>query len=161
MKTSEKGLALIKHYEGFYSKAKQFKTGHGDIILGYGSTRHFDGRRVVFGDTITETEANDLLMYDLLFIEKKISRHFRGLNQDQFDALVSFTYSVGSGFLLVSQLKKKIQMNVKDPDIYNEWIKWSYDGRFKVEKLLNRRKSEYRLFSTGDLVFYDKEKKES
>jgi len=151
MKTSPKGVELIKHFERYQPKA--LANSNGVMYYGYGAKRHYDGTTIKYGETITEKEAKDLLLHDLSFLEKRVSSHFKVVDQDQFDALMSFSYSVGFGFLLSSNLRKMILRNVKDEAIGLEWVKWSYDGKYKLRQLIKRRKAEYVLFSTGNLDF--------
>lgn len=153
MKTSPKGIQLIKHYEGLRLEA--YKDSVGVVTIGYGTTMYPGGKQVKMGDRCTEEEAEEFLKNDLSYLEPKISRHFKEVNQDQFDALVSFSYNLGFGALLSSTLRRKILQNINDPSIGLEWMKWVYAGKIKLEGLKRRRRSEYILYSTGNLVFND------
>lgn len=151
MKASVKCLELIKHFEGLRLEA--YKDSAKVITIGYGTTRYPNGQKVGLEDKCTEAEAEEYLDNDLSLIEVKISRHFKEINQDQFDALCSWVYNLGFGNLLVSTLKKKILEDPNDPEILKEWIRWVYAGKTKLMGLVARRRSEYTLYSTGKLDF--------
>ena len=152
MKTSPKGIELIKHFEG--CKLKAYLCPAGKWTIGIGTTMYSDGRVVSQNDVCTEQQAYEYLMFDLDNFERKINRHFKTLNQDQFDALVSWAYNLGFGNLLTSTLKRKILENPNNfPVIEKEWLKWKFINKTPSEGLLRRRKSEFHLYSTGDLVF--------
>ncbi|MEQ7156533.1 lysozyme [Brevundimonas aurifodinae] len=88
-KISREGIVLIKSFEGFRPRAVQ--RAEGGWIIGYGHT--LSARE---GATVSETDAELLLRYDLLPIEKSVNDAAPGgVNQHQFDALVSFGFSVG------------------------------------------------------------------
>lgn len=96
--------------------------------IGYGNTRYEDGTPVKKGDTITQARADDLFEYfvDLDFAPAVDSLVGNGvtLKQQQFDALVSFTYNVGTGNFGSSTLLKKVKVNPNDPTIRDEFMKW-------------------------------------
>lgn len=88
MKISREGIVLIKSFEGFRPRAIQREDG--GWVIGYGHT--LSARE---GAAVSEAEAELLLRYDLLPVEKRINESPSRLNQHQFDALVSFARSVG------------------------------------------------------------------
>lgn len=151
MKASDNCLALIKHFEGLYLKA--YKDSVQKLTIGYGTTRYPDGREVDIKDTCTKEDAEEFLINDISTIEPKINRHFKEINQNQFDALVSWVYNIGFGNLLISTLRKKILEDPNSPEVEREWMKWIYAGRTKMKGLYKRRKAEYLLYSTGRLSF--------
>jgi lysozyme len=75
------------------------------------------------------------------------------VNQNQFDALVSFAYNLGSGALKSSTLLKKVNINPNDTTIQAEFEKWVYAGNVKLQGLIRRRKSEAFLYYKGQLKF--------
>ena len=100
MKTSPKGLALIKHFEGF--RAKAYRDVVGVWTIGYGFTKN-----VKEGDVITEEEAEARLIAELAEYEIAVEQACTVVpNQNQFDALVSFTYNVGASNLRKSSVLK-------------------------------------------------------
>ena len=91
MKTSQRGINLIKQYEGVRLTA--YKCPAGVYTIGYGHTRG-----VTRGMRITEEEASAFLAADLRNSEKAVERYdsVYHWNQNEFDALVSFTFNCGS-----------------------------------------------------------------
>ncbi|ADL01707.1 lysozyme [Brevundimonas subvibrioides] len=89
MKISREGIILIKSFEGFRPRA--IRREDGGWVIGYGHT--LSARE---GASVSEADAELLLRYDLLPVEKTVNHAGSAvLNQHQFDALVSFAYSVG------------------------------------------------------------------
>ena len=143
MLISNKGLALIKKFEGFRDKAYQ------DIVgvwtIGYGSIK-IKGRKVLPTDTVTEHEAEQL-------IEQELAQdvypylYGLGLNQNQFDALCSFIYNLGATNFNKSTLKKKLLAEDYVGASF-EFIKWNKAGGNVVEGLTKRRLAESKLFTS-------------
>ena len=94
MKTSQRGINLIKQFEGVRLTA--YKCPAGVYTIGYGHTRG-----VQRGMKITEEEASVYLTADLLNSEKAVERYdsVYHWNQNEFDALVSFTFNCGAANL--------------------------------------------------------------
>ena len=94
MKTSQRGINLIKQFEGVRLTA--YKCPAGVYTIGYGHTRG-----VKRGTKITEEEASAYLTADLLNSEKAVERYdsVYHWNQNEFDALVSFTFNCGAANL--------------------------------------------------------------
>ncbi|MFP2694343.1 lysozyme [Enterobacter ludwigii] len=139
MNISEKGLALIKHFEGLQLEAYQCSASVWSI--GYGHTRG-----VMPGDSITEDDAEDLLRQDTREAEQSVHRLVTvKLAQNQFDALVSFTFNLGSGALQRSTLLKRL--NVGDYQAAAaEFPRWVYSGGERLSGLVRRRTAEKALF---------------
>ena len=117
MKTSEKGLALIKEFEGFQSKP--YKCPAGVPTIGYGSTFYLNGSKVKLTDrAISEKEATDLLVKSLVKYEHTVNVTVKvPLEQNEFDALVSFVYNLGAGNFVSSTLLKLINSEASPADI--------------------------------------------
>ena len=145
MKTSDKGKAIIKQYEGF--RAKPYLCPAGVPTIGYGATYYTDGRKVTLRDApISEADADKLLDKMLGKYEDAVNRYVQvPITQDQFDALVSFCYNLGPEALRKSTLLKKL--NNKD---YNgaadAFLNWVYASGKKLQGLVNRRTDERKLF---------------
>jgi lysozyme len=119
MKLSEKGEKLIKSCEGLRLTA--YRDIAGIWTIGYGSTRYHDGRQVKPGDKLAnEVQAEALFSNTLGQYVDAVNNYVKvPLSQNQFDALVSFTYNEGTGALKGSTLLKKL--NQKDnPDSYRD-----------------------------------------
>ncbi len=139
MNISTNGIELIKQFEGCVLKA--YKCPAGIWTIGYGHTAG-----VIEGQTITRAEAEGLLKQDLARFERVINNIVKvEINQNQFDALVSFSYNLGSGALNNSTLLRLL--NKGD---YNgaaeQFDRWVYAGGKKLAGLVKRRTAEKELF---------------
>ena len=146
MKLGSKGLELIKSFEGFYSKP--YLDPIGIPTIGYGATYYPNKKKVTMKDKpLTEKEASDLLKEMMTTYENDVKRLVkRELNQNQFDALVSFTYNLGSTNLGKSTLLKKVNANPCDKTIKDEFLKWNKAGGKVLNGLTRRRNAEAELY---------------
>ena len=140
MKTSQKGIDLIKHFEGCELNA--YKCPAGVWTIGYG---HIKG--VQEGDVITEQQADEMLVEELNEYENYINTLVTvPLNQNQYDALVSWVYNLGSSNLNSSTLLKVL--NSGDyAGVPEQIMRWNKAGGKVLEGLTRRRQSEADLFS--------------
>lgn len=143
MQISNKGLELIKFYEGLELEA--YKCAAGVWTIGYGWTHD-----VKEGDTITEERAEELLREGIVQYENAVDDLVNvPLEQHQFDALVSWVYNLGRANLASSTLLKKV--NAQEYAEVPEQIKrWNKAGGKVLEGLTKRRESEAKLWSTGE-----------
>lgn len=122
------------------------------VTIGWGSTMYKDGKKIKIGEVITLAQAEELLMWELN--KKTIALYGLILNQNQFDACLSFIYNLGIGAFNKSTLLKKIKVNPDDATIKDEFMKWNkarVNGQLVVLKgLTNRRKSEVELYYKKD-----------
>jgi lysozyme len=146
MKTSEKGIGLIKKFEGF--RAKPYLCSAGVPTIGYGTTRYNNNKKVTLADRpITEEKATEILLKQLEPREFIISHNVKKeLTQDQFDALVSFVYNVGAENFLSSTLLKVINKSPRSIQIEKEFAKWIYAGKKQIKGLILRRNEETNLY---------------
>lgn len=143
MRTSKFGIALIKRFEGCRLEAYQCSAGIWTI--GYG---HTGG--VQRGDSITQIEADELLAKDLLKFELGVCKLVKApLNQNQFDALVSFAYNCGLHALKTSTLLRKIHTGNLS-GAAEEFLRWNKAGGKVLAGLTTRREAEKTLFETED-----------
>ena len=146
MKISQNGLNLIEHYEGLRLFAYQDSIGLWTI--GYGTTVYPNGKRVAKGDACTVEQADSYIRHDVDKFEKGVNDLVHvPLNQNQFDALVSFAYNLGLGNLGSSTLLKLVNKSQFDAAV-NEFQKWCRAGGKVVAGLTVRRKAESNLFKT-------------
>lgn len=144
MQISENGINLIKQFEGCKLTAYQ------DIAnvwtIGYGWTQQVDGKPVTAGMTITQQKADDLLKQGVVQYENGVNTLVKvQINQNQFDALVDFTYNLGVNALKGSTLLKKL--NAGDyAGAANEFPKWNKADGKEVAGLTRRREAEKSLF---------------
>ena len=143
MNTSPKGIALIKEFEGLRLKAYQCPGGVWTI--GYGHTAG-----VKPGMVITKAQAEEYLKADLIAFERYLNGLGLDLNQNQFDALVSFIYNVGTGNFSSSTLLRKIRMNHQDNSIMDEFLRWVYSKGRVLPGLQRRRLAEMKLYFSND-----------
>ena len=143
MKTSPKGIALIKEFEGLRLKA--YKCPGGVWTIGYGHTAG-----VKPGMVITEAQAEEYLKADLIAFERYLNGLGLALNQNQFDALVSFIYNVGTGNFSNSTLLRKVRANPQENSIMDEFLRWVYSKGRVLPGLQRRRLAEMKLYFSND-----------
>ena len=146
MKVSSNGINLIKKYEG--CRLNAYKCPAGVWTIGYGHTKD-----VKKGMKITQNKANELLEDDLKRIGNTIIQLVNvSMHQNQFDALVSFTFNCGSSALKRSTLLKKL--NNKDYEgAANEFIKWNKSNGKVLNGLVKRREEEKALFLKSSIKY--------
>lgn len=146
MTPSQQAVDLIKTFEGFRTNA--YLCPAGVPTIGYGSTMWPDGKKVKLGQVISMEQAEKLLMWE---IENK-AKAMRPVkvNQNQYDALVSFVYNLGVGAFNGSTLRKLVHNNPNDPKIEDEFMKWinvRQGGKLvKSNGLIRRRQAEANLY---------------
>ncbi|EFX85527.1 hypothetical protein DAPPUDRAFT_300287 [Daphnia pulex] len=150
---TERGYTLIKCFEGLCLNA--YRDVGGIWTIGYGNTRWEDGRAVASGDTCTKARCDSLFNYwvDESFapaVDADIGSPSPDVNQVQFEALVSFTYNVGTAAFHSSTLLKKVQANPNDPTIRDEFMKWVNVNGVPVQGLINRREKEADYYFSVD-----------
>jgi lysozyme len=145
-KTGVAGVELIKTFEGF--KSAPYKCPAGIPTIGYGATFYPNGKKVTMTDkALTETESVELLKHMLVSFEKYVDSYCRDdINQNQFDALVSFAYNLGPANLKSSTLLKKVNANPEDETIKLEFMKWVKAGGKTLKGLVARREAESKLY---------------
>lgn len=140
MKVSQKGINLIKKYEG--CKLESYLCPAQVLTIGYGHT----GSDVKRNMKITEQEAEKLLQKDLERFEIGVLKSVKvNLTQNQFDSLVSFSYNCGLGNLQSSTLLKLLNLGDKQ-SAAKEFVKWCKANGKVLDGLLKRRLEEQKLF---------------
>lgn len=144
MQTSDKGIALIKEFEG--CKLTAYQDSVGVWTIGYGWTQPVDGKPIRAGMTIKQETAERLLKTGLVSYEHDVSRLVKvRLKQGEFDALVSFTYNLGARSLSTSTLLRKL--NAGDyAGAADEFLCWNKAGGKVLNGLTRRREAERALF---------------
>ncbi len=145
-KISQKGLDLIKQFEGL--KLKPYLCPASIPTIGYGNTYYTDGKKVKLTDpSITQAKADELLRFLIQSYEKDVDSFCRDdISQHQFDALTSFAYNCGPRNLKSSTLLKKVNLNPNDPTIRAEFIKWNKGAGKVLAGLTKRRQAESDLY---------------
>ena len=139
MKIGRTGIALIKSFESLRLEA--YRCPAGVWTIGYG---HTAGVRQ--GAVVDELRAEYLLAEDLKKFEDAVSRDCHGLNQNQFDALVSFSFNVGTGNFRKSTLLKCVKANPGNQNIRYEFSRWNKANGTVLAGLVRRRKAEADLY---------------
>ncbi len=143
MKISQKGLDLIKKYEGCRLTAYKPVPTEKYYTIGYG---HYSPS-VTKGMTITMAIAEQLLREDLAKFERVVNNIGVPLRQHEFDALVCSCYNIGEGNFNSSTLRKKvIEKSRKDAEIQAEFKKWNKAGGKVLNGLVKRRAEEAELW---------------
>lgn len=143
MTLSENGIAIIKEFEGF--RESPYLDSVNVPTIGYGTTVYPNDTRVKITDRdITEAQAIE-------YLKDHVNKHIAPympllLNQNQFDALVSFIYNLGIGKFNSSTLKKKVIANAPCDEIQAEFNKWTKAGGKALNGLVKRRAKEAELF---------------
>ena len=146
MKISENGLKLIKKFEGL--SLKPYLCSAGVPTIGWGNTFYENMKKVTLQDEpITEERANSLFNFLVTtnFVNVVNRLVIVDINQNQFDALVSFVYNLGSGNFEKSTLLKKVNQE----DFIGaslEFEKWNRASGKVLIGLTKRRLSEKELF---------------
>lgn len=153
MKTSDKCRQFIETFEGLILSAyddandKIVPKGgicRGILTIGYGHTTAAGPPKVYIGQTITKDEADQILAADLASVEIEVQHLVKvPMNQNQFDALVSFQFNVGA----LGRSSLLVKLNRKDyAGTANEFLKWDrYRGQI-LAGLARRRQAEKEMF---------------
>ncbi len=145
MRTSQKGIDLIKEFEGYSERV--YMCAGGKYTIGYGHTQG-----VQIGDTCTREQAEEYLKDDLREAEEVVLALVSvPLTQNQFDALVSLVYNIGSGNFFDSTIRRVINANSVDMEEYRRaWMMWKKSRGKVLKGLIRRREAEFKLFSSND-----------
>jgi|SoiMethySBSTD1v2_1073268.scaffolds.fasta_scaffold83106_3 lysozyme len=154
MKMSEHGQQLLMQWEGF--KPKVYKDSAGLDTIGVGhlltpqerSSGAIDigGASVAYASGLSQQQVCDLLAQDLTRYETAVQDKVgNGLEQNQFDALVSFCFNVGIGAFGNSTVLKCINAGSL-ADVPDELRRWTTAGGKVVQGLANRRENEVKLW---------------
>lgn len=154
MKLNESGYNLIAKFEGL--SLKPYLDSAGVPTIGYGNTLYPDGKRVTMKDkAITKEYALELLKLTADAFAADVNQLVKKpLTQNQFNALTSFAYNVGSDIDLDnipeglgdSTLLKKVNRNPNDPTIAAEFRKWNKAGGRVLNGLIKRRQQESEIY---------------
>lgn len=147
MKTGERGLALIKEFEG--CKLSAYQCPAGIWTIGIGSTHYGDGTPVTKNRTLpTEKAAIALLAATIGQYEKAVNAMGVELTQNEFDALVCLCYNIGAGNFLKSTLVKMLKAGDDKAEIAQQFLRWDKAGGKPLAGLTRRRNAEAELFLT-------------
>lgn len=147
MRISQRGLDLIKTFEGLELEAYQ------DIVgiwtIGYGHTSEAGPPKVVPGMEITEEEAEEILRNDVVPFERAVEKAVNvPLTQNMFDALVSITFNIGPGAMRSSTFIRRLNEGNYE-GAADALLMWNKAGGKVVNGLKRRREAERALFLDG------------
>ena len=143
MKTGKEGVALIKHFEGCYLNA--YLCPAGVWTIGYGHTKG-----VKEGDVIDQEAAEAYLIEDLEEFEGYVDKLVEiGLKQNEFDALVSWTFNLGPKNLEESTLLNRVNYGPLS-DVPTQIKRWNRAGGKVLAGLVKRRAAEAALWEGKD-----------
>jgi len=145
---NEATINLIKSFEGLELNAYvDPATGNEPITIGYGTTIYPDGTKVKLGDVCTQQQATEYLQHDVDQFAAKVKVLVNSdVTDNQFGALTSFSYNVGTGNLKASTLLKKVNINPNDITIHDEFLKWNKAAGKVMNGLTRRRQAESKLY---------------
>lgn len=145
MKISQKGIDLIKSFEGF--RQKMYLDSAGLPTIGYGTLIDEDSEQWLKTATITKDEGERILVKEMSNMEARMAKIIKSnLSQNQYDALCSFCYNLGVSALRRSTLLILINTNPNDPVIRIEFCKWVNVNGEKSAGLYSRRVKESDLY---------------
>jgi lysozyme len=146
MKLNNDGYNLITKHEGL--SLKPYLCPAKVPTIGYGNTYYQDGKRVTLLDNpITKEQAFEMFKEIADRFAKSVSQSVTAdINQNQFNALVSFAYNVGVANLKKSTLLKLVNANPNNPQIKLEFLKWTKANGVLLNGLLKRRNDECSVY---------------
>lgn len=153
----KKALDLLKESEG--CKLKAYADSGNIWTIGYGATYYQNYQKVKEGDTITQEEAEQLLLFHVAEFEKSVRLILDNLVLPDgcVDALVVLAFNIGSAALMKSTLMKKIKADKNDLySIEKEWNKWVKCNGKTLPGLVKRRKREFEIYKENILKQYTK-----
>ncbi len=154
MKLNEDGYLIIANFEGL--RLNPYLCSAGVPTIGYGSTFYPSGKKVTMKDkAITKETALWMLKTTANMFAKDVDTLVTSnVNQNQFNALVSFAFNLGSDIdadsipegLGDSNLLKKVNANPKDVAIAKEFMKWINANGSPNKGLMKRRAEEVKIY---------------
>lgn len=143
MQISKEGLALIKKFEGFESRA--YLCPAGVWTIGYGHTKD-----VKEGDEWSQAHAEHMLEIELEEFCEYVNKMVKvPLEQYQFDALVAWVYNLGAGNFKESTLLRVLNQGDYD-DVPHQIKRWNKAGGRVLQGLVRRREAEALLFQNKE-----------
>ena len=131
---------LIKCFESF--RARPYYCAGGKLTIGYGTTRGVTSNMVV-----THEKAIEMLHQDVEIFSESVNKYITApLNQNQFDAIVSWVYNIGEGNFKHSTFLRFINSGKYD-EAGKELLKWHFIKKMFSSGLANRREAEYALYT--------------
>jgi len=155
MKIGQKGIDLIAEFEGRRNQLYYCPGGYPTIGIGHKLRNEeiksgfiqIGAESVYYKNGLTDQQIEDLLRQDVKTYEDAVNSLVRvPLNQNQFDALVSFTFNLGVGNLADSTLLRVLNGSKYD-SVPDQLRKWVYAGGKRLRGLVRRREAEIELWN--------------
>lgn len=156
MKMSAHGLGLLEQWEGFKLKVYKDSAGLPTIGVGHLLTKSeltsgkivIKGVSVKYANGLTNQQVIDLLAQDVAPVGQVVTKAVTvPLTQNQFDALVSFTFNVGNAAFTGSTLLKVLNQK-QYKEVPEQLLRWTRSGGKVVPGLVNRRENEIKLWNS-------------
>ncbi len=143
---SKAGLDLIKSFEGLF--LKPYLDPIKIPTIGYGTIMYPDGKRVTMQDPeITEQRALELLQHEVDKKAQAVDQMVKvAINDNEYAALASFSYNVGSQALQTSTLLKLLNAGADRVAVADQFLRWDKAGGKQLPGLTRRRQAERSLF---------------
>lgn len=140
------GIDLIKSFEGLF--LKPYLDPIKIPTIGYGTIKYPNGKAVTMKDPeITEAQATEYLMHEVNEKAQNVTRMVKvNINDNEFAALVSFSYNVGWPALEKSTLMKLLNSNADRTAVADQFLRWNKAGGKELPGLTRRRQAERSLF---------------
>lgn len=138
----ETGKAFLQHEEG--CRLTAYRDSVGVLTIGYGNTFYTDGSPVKEGDTITQEQADELFDAIIAPFEATVSNETReDLTQNEFNALVSLCYNIGTHGFINSTVHRLVGQYITGEALKSAFLMWD-----KPASLTARRGREFALYSS-------------
>lgn len=145
MNISENGIAFIKKEEG--ERLNAYLDSAGNPTIGVGHTGYVDGLPIGINTQITATKSSELLLQDLAIVQAEIEMNVTiQLTQNQYDALCSLIFNIGTGAFNRSTIRQKLN-NGDIKGAADAFLMWKKAGN-SPNILLPRRLRERELFQS-------------
>lgn len=144
MKLSPEGRMLIERHEGRRNRAYRDSAGLWTIGIGHLIK---PGEEYLKESTLTDAQVNELFAHDVAWAEAAVARLFPSVKrQNQFDALVSFTYNLGEAGVRNGTLDDLINQGASPEAISAKWMQYTRAGGNVVAGLVTRRTAEVKFY---------------
>lgn len=169
---TENLINLVSHYESLHDgdlsvvglqpkmcPAEYWTEGYGSVVLDSTGTmlRYAKNKHKAYANSKIKTieQAKKALQIDMEKYQTQVKVLVGQIEQNKLDALTSFAYNCGIEALKKSTLLKKVKAKASDKEIEIEFLKWNKGGGRVLKGLTYRRQSEFYLFQTGLIKFYN------
>jgi lysozyme len=145
-RVNKAGIDLIKSFEGLFKKP--YLCPANVPTIGYGTIQYPNGKKVTMADReISEKEAEAYLIHEVEEKSKAVEKMCKvPLNDNEFAALTSFSYNVGSRALETSTLMKLLNAGTNRTLVADQFLRWDKAGGKQLPGLTRRRQAERALF---------------